>query len=261
MNLGLKGKTAVVTGASKGIGFATARAFLDEGAKVAICARNVRELKEAEKELSRFGEVFSLASDATDDKSVGEFACETASRFGGIDCWVNNVGASFPRSGDEYTSEEIIQTERVCFHSAVFGCQTAFRYMKKSGGAIVNVASLAARCGTAGRSTLYGPLKAACCQLAVMYAAEYAPYGVRVNAVLPGFTVTPAVERTIPQEELNRNSLGTLLHRLATPEEIARPIVFLCSDAAGYITAASLEVSGGRSVVLNPEDAYIKAGR
>ena len=89
-----------------------------------------------------------------------------------------------------------------------------------------------------------------------MFAAEYAAYGVRVNAVLPGFTVTPAVARTIAQAELDSRTKDTLLRRPADPREIAEPIVFLCSQGASYITAASLEVSGGSSVVLNPAYSY-----
>lgn len=128
--------------------------------------------------------------------------------------------------------------------------------MKEHGGSIINISSLAARCGTVGRSTLYGPLKAAVVQLATMFAGEYAAYGIRVNAVLPGFTMTPAVQRNIPKEELQKNAEGTLLHRVAIPEEIASAIVFLSSPRASYITATSLEVSGGRSVVLNPSYSY-----
>lgn len=200
--------------------------------------------------------MFAGVADATDPASLDAFADEAAKRLDGIHCWVNNVGASIPRAGDRYTAEEIAATEAVCFHSAVYGCQTAFRHMQASGGAIVNVSSLAARCGTAGRSTLYGPLKAAVVQLSTMFAAEYAAYGIRVNAVLPGFTLTPAVERTIPADELIRRNAGALLRRAASPKEIAEPIVFLCSERASYITAASLDVSGGNSVVLNPSYSY-----
>ena len=257
LELGLAGKTAVVTGASQGIGLAVARAFLAEGARVAVCARDPKKLNGAAALLSAEGEVFAMPADATDAGSVDAFADAAAKRFGGIHCWVNNVGASIPRSGEAYTPEEIAATEAVCFHSAVYGCQAAFRHMKGSGGgAIVNVSSLAARCGTAGRSTLYGPLKAAVNQLSVMFVAEYAAYGVRVNAVLPGFTRTPKVAQTIPKAELARRSEGTLLRRPAEPEEIAWPVVFLCSDRASFITAATLEISGGNNVVLNPGYSY-----
>lgn len=256
MDLGLRGKVAVVTGGSKGIGLATARTFLQEGARVAICARGEEQLQAALEELSGEGEVMGLCVDVADDQAVYQFAQAVYERFGSIDCWVNNVGASAAKEGAEYTDDQIDWIVGVCFKSAIYGCQAAFRYMKETGGSIVNIGSLAARCGTVGRSTLYGPLKAAVVHLATMYAGEYAAYGVRVNAVLPGFTMTPAVQRTIPQDELRRNEEGTLLHRMAAPEEIASAIVFLSSDRASYITATSLEVSGGRSVVLNPSYSY-----
>lgn len=258
MDLGLQGKVAVVTGGSKGIGLATARTFLQEGARVAICARTGAQLQEALAELSQIGDVMGIPVDVSDDQAVYQFAQAVCGRFGRIDCWVNNVGASAEKIGSEYTSDQIDWIVDVCFKSAIYGCQAAFRYMKDTGGSIVNIGSLAARCGTVGRSTLYGPLKSAVVHLATMFAGEYAAYGVRVNAILPGFTVTPAVQQMIPTEELRRNEEGTLLRRLATPEEIAAAIVFLSSERASYITATSLEISGGRSVVLNPSYSYEK---
>ncbi len=256
MELGLRGKTAVITGGSRGIGLETVRAFLVEGAHVALCGRDKAALDAALKELSPLGQVLAVKADATNQQDMERFAAQAMERFGGIHCWINNVGASVKRAGEQYTPQEVQATVAVCFESAVYGCQAAFQYMKETGGAIVNISSLAARCGTAGRSTLYGPLKAAVRELAVMFAAEYAAHHIRVNAVLPGFTMTPAVERTISQEELAYNANGTLLRRMARPEEIAWPIVFLCSDKASYITGTSLEVSGGRSVVLNPGYSY-----
>lgn len=256
MELGLKGKVAVVTGGSKGIGFAVAQIFLEEGAKVAVCARDEKQLQEAVSELSAYGEVIGIPTDATDDQSVYRFAQQVFEHFGRIDCWVNNVGASVAKSGEEYTAEQVERTVGVCFKSAVYGCQAAFRYMKDHGGSIVNISSLAARCGTAGRATLYAPLKAAVAHMATTFGGEYAAYGVRVNAVLPGFTLTPAVKRTISDEELRINAEGTLLHRAADPMEIAAAVVFLSSQRASFITATSLEVSGGRSVVLNPSYSY-----
>jgi NAD(P)-dependent dehydrogenase (short-subunit alcohol dehydrogenase family) len=256
MDLELRGKVAVITGSSKGIGFAAAKQFLMEGAKVAICSRHPEELIEAEEELKKLGEVYSQAADVTNEEETYAFAENVYRHFGRLDCWVNNVGASASKVGDEYTYDQIDWITKICFHSVVYGCQAAFRYMKHTGGAIVNISSLAARCGTVGRSTLYGPLKSAVAGLSTTFAGEYAAYGIRVNTVLPGFTITPKVRESISGEELDKNAEGTLLQRIASPEEIAKPIVFLCSNAASYITATGLEVSGGRSVVLNPSYSY-----
>lgn len=282
MDLGLKGKTAVVTGGSKGIGYAVAKTFLEEGANVFICARNAEEVDAAVRSLSRatapsgtavsdgmampaaisahtvYGAVYGTAADMTVEEDVYRAAKEAYDRFGSLDCWINNVGASFPKEGEEYREQDIEKITKVCFFSTIYGTQAAFRYMKKTGGSIINISSLAARCGTVGASTLYGPLKSAVIKLAVSFAGEYAAYGVRVNSVLPGFTATPAVAANIKPDYLKRNADDTLLRRVAVPEEIAAPVVFLCSSRASYITGTSLEVSGGRSIVLNPEYSYVK---
>ena len=194
----------------------------------------------------------------TVEEDVYRVAKEAYGRFGSLDCWINNVGASFPKEGEEYREHDIEKITKVCFFSTIYGTQAAFRYMKKTGGSILNISSLAARCGTVGASTLYGPLKSAVIKLAVSFAGEYAAYGVRVNSVLPGFTATPAVAANIKPDYLKRNTDDTLLRRVAVPEEIAAPVVFLCSSRASYITGTSLEVSGGRSIVLNPEYSYVK---
>jgi len=259
MDLGLNGKTAVVTGGSDGIGLAAVRAFLAEGANVAFFARHSAHGLTAVDSLAADAareRIHFEPADATDAEAVYAFAEHVHQRFGRIDCWVNNVGASLPKAGLEYSPEEIDRMTAICFKSTVYGCQAAFRYMKATGGSIVNVSSLAARCPTVGRSTLYGPLKAAIVGLGTTFAGEYAAWGIRVNSVLPGFTLTPALQRGFDEAELGRNRAGTLLQRLATPDEIARPIVFLASDAASYITAASLEVSGGRCVSLNPTYSF-----
>lgn len=262
MNLGLDGKTAVVTGGSKGIGYAAARGFLLEGADVVICARDKAQVEKAvlelEKECGAFGRILGITADMTREEDAYRTAKTAYEVFGSVDCWVNNVGASFPKNGDEYRTEDIRRITDVCFSSVIYGTQAAFRYMKETGGSIVNISSLAARCPTVGASTLYGPLKAAVVHLAVTFAGEYGAYGVRVNAVLPGFTATPAVAATITPEYLKRNADGTLLRRVARPEEIADAILFLSSERASYITGASLEASGGRSIVLNPEFSYEK---
>ena len=256
MDLNLKNKVAVVTGSSKGIGYSIAKDFLLEGAIVAICARNEKDLIESYKKLSEYGEVYYKVIDATKDEELYEFAEDIYKKYGSINCWVNNVGAVVNKKGNEFSKDEIDATVNICFNSVVYGCQAAFRYMKESGGSIVNISSLAARCATAGRSTLYGPLKSAVVSLSVMYAAEYSAYGIRVNSILPGFTMTPKVKETISQQELDYNINNTLIRRMGTVEDISSAVVFLSSDKASYITAASLEISGGRNVVLNPSFLY-----
>lgn len=196
MELGLKNKNVVITGGTRGIGFATAKEFLKEGARVTITGRDSARLDEAVQELKEYG--------------------------------------------------------------TIFGCQAAIPYMKKTGGSIINIASLAARNATCGRSNIYASMKAGLVALSKTLAGEYAAYGIRVNTILPGYTKTPLVENTFSQEDLNKLLKNNLLHRMALPEEIAKPIVFLASDAASYITASSLEVSGGHNQVLNPEFSYEK---
>lgn len=254
MDLGLKGKTAVITGGSQGIGFATAKQFLEEGCRVAICARTESTLREAADELSQYGEVYCEVVDATKDETLYRFAENVYQKFGSIDCWVNNVGKQVVKQGMEFTDEDVNWITGMCFKSAIFGSQAAFRYMRKqaSGGAIVNISSLAARCPSAGRSSLYGPLKAAIINLSTCLAGEYAAWGVRVCAVLPGFTATKTALTRNSKDRLQYAMNETLLQRLGTPEEVANAIVFLCSERASYITATSLDVTGGRAVTLNP---------
>ena len=107
MDLGFKGKTAVVLGGSKGIGRAVAETFLKEGAKVAICARKEDELKAAYEEMKGLGEVYWEVLDVTDEAGVYAFADHVAEKLGGIDAWVNNVGATVFKDGDEFTGKDI----------------------------------------------------------------------------------------------------------------------------------------------------------
>ncbi len=256
MDFGLSKKLAVVTGGSKGIGYAVAKELLREGADVVISGRNEADLEGAVKELAAYGSVRGFVLDGAKENEMYELARRAAERTGRIDVWVNNIGTNRARAGELYTEAELDALISACFKSAVFGSQAAFTSMRENGGSIVNIASLAARCATCGRSTIYGALKSAIVGLTNTTAGEYAAYGIRVNAVPPGYTRTPLVEGTFSEEALKNLLEDNLMRRMAEPEEIAKPVVFLAGSAAGYITAASLEVSGGHSVVLNPEYSY-----
>ena len=132
MDLGLEGKVAVVTGASKGIGLAIARELLKEKAKVAICSRNAAEVEKAGRMLSEFGQVYWEAVDMTVEDQAYGFGKHVEEKLGSIDCWVNNVGAQLTKRDDEeeYSDELLERIYGVCFKAAVFGCQAAFRSMK-----------------------------------------------------------------------------------------------------------------------------------
>lgn len=258
MDFGLKDKVVVVTGGSKGIGLAAVKEYLKEGSKVIFCARDKVSIDNAVESIKDLGVVEGYKLDMTNEKGVYDFAKYVKEKYSSIDIWVNNVGAIGEREGELYTEDEIDFVYNACFKSTVFGCQAAYTHMKGKGGTIVNVSSLAARCPSAGRSTLYGPMKAAISNLTITFAGEFAADNVRVNAIMPGFTLTELVKNNISKEELQVNVNGTLLRRLAQPEEIAKPIVFLSSNAASYMMGTVIEVSGGRSITLNPMFAYKK---
>ena len=188
MNLELSGKTVVVTGASKGIGFAIAREFLREGANVFICARNKTELDDAvlklKKDSTSSAFVKGFCLDGTKESDVEKLAKEASSLNGKIDVWVNNIGTNKKREGDFFTESELDYLISANYKSCVFGTQAAVKYMKDDGGSIINISSLAAHAATAIRSNIYASMKAAVIAYTQTTASEYAPYGIRINAVL-----------------------------------------------------------------------------
>ena len=256
MDLNLKDKIAVVTGGTKGIGFAIAKVLLQEGARVTICGRNKVDLAKAVAELSRYGNISGCALDGSTEEGMETLARAAAAGSGRIDVWINNIGTNKRRQGEYYTEDEVDYLIAANYKSALFGTQAAVKYMKEHGGAIVNIASLAARCATAIRSNIYASMKAAIIALTQTTASEYAPYGIRINAVMPGYTRTPLVESTFTPDVLEPILRNNILHRMAEPEEIAGPVVFLASDAASYITASAVDVTGGHMRVINAYEPW-----
>jgi 3-oxoacyl-[acyl-carrier protein] reductase len=248
MDLGLKNKVAIVTGGSRGIGRAIALGLAAEGCDVAICARDEAKLRETEAELTALGaRAFAMPADVTDSAAIDAFIERTASQMGGIDILVNNAGGSRPGDDDD-AWQGVIELNLM---AAVRASRAVVPHMRaRGGGAIVNITSIWGREG--GGAPTYNAAKAAMTSHAKNLGLQLAGEGIRVNSVAPGSIRFPGGgwDRRVQadpeaMERFVKESIPS--GRFGTPEEVANAVVFLCSPAASWVTAASLNVDGGQS--------------
>ena len=256
MDLGLKDKVVVVTGGGSGIGLATALEFAREGAKVAICGRNSQKLEEAKALFAQEGlTVYAGICDVTVSQAVADFVAEVTATVGPIHVWVNNAGSNQIKSLIDYDDEEMEKMISINLKSFIICTNAAARAMRGRGGVIINASSFAAVMPNAGRG-IYSACKTAVLSLTRTYAAELAADGIRVVAYIPGqieTEMTRNVVKVIGHEKLVGN---IAMRRMGQPEDLAKPIVFLASDGAGYINGCSVEVAGAKFSVQNPGYAW-----
>jgi len=242
----LKDKVAIITGGSRGIGFATAKAFLKEGAKVIITASREKTAKEAEENLKALypeGVVEGIYPELGCFECVKSAFAHIAERYGSIDILVNNAGMSESTSFDDYTDETFDKVMDLNVKGMFNSSKGAAEWMVKQGsGVILSTSSMVSIYGQPS-GIAYPTSKFAVNGFTVSLARELGPKGIRVNAVAPGITETDMM-KAVPKEIIDPMIAQIPLRRLGQPEDIANAFVFLASDEASYITGVILSVDG-----------------
>jgi len=243
------GQVAFITGAGSGMGLATARAFAESGAAVALTDVDRTALDTAAEDLTAAGhQVLALTCDVTDEEQVAAAVDHTVDTFGRLDAAYNNAGIQIPPSDAADEPAERFDRVHAINLRGVWACMKhELRHMRPLGsGAIVNCSSLGGLVGLPGRAS-YHASKHGVIGLTTSAALEYAPRGIRINAVCPGTIDTPMVSDMIAKGELDRAEAeaNQPINRLGTAEEVAQAVLWLCSPVAGFVIGVALPVDGG----------------
>ncbi|QUH31236.1 3-oxoacyl-ACP reductase FabG [Vallitalea guaymasensis] len=241
----LKDKVAIITGAGRGIGAATAIRFAEEGAKVVIASLFENEVEETvNKIIKNGGEAIGITVDVTDKQQVDTMVRKTLDAYRKLDIIVNNAGITADGTLVKMTEENFDKVIDVNL-KGVYNCgQAAAKVMVEQGkGVILNATSVVGLYGNYGQ-TNYAATKWGVIGMTKTWAKELGKKGVRVNAVAPGFILTPMTE-SMPEKVLNMMRDKAPVKRLGLPEDIANAYLYLASDEATYVTGSVLEVSGG----------------
>jgi NAD(P)-dependent dehydrogenase (short-subunit alcohol dehydrogenase family) len=255
----LDGRVAIVTGASAGLGRAIAQAMAEAGAAVMLVARHEESLREAKGSIANVfpdAQLEVFAADVARPADAQACVAATIKRFAAVDILVNNASQPVPGRLMDLDPELMTSAAASSMVATVVWTQAAWRaWMADQGGAIVNMASVA-RESVEIAYGYYGATKAAVARITEQMAAELGP-GVRANAVAPGWIHTPRLQPLIDQHEAELEA-ALPLGRLGIPEDVARAVVFLASDAASYITGQVLTIDGGRLVAPGPMSQILK---
>jgi len=247
-------RTAIVTGAGRGMGLAIAKALFNEGARVALVDINEKGVMEAARQLDKkYERVLGKRVDVTDKAEIQGLVKEMKARWGRVDILVNNAGGALdtPHVLEEIEERDWNLVVDVNLKGAFLCCQAVIPEMVKQGkGTIVNISALAGHWRASLAGVQYTAAKAGVEGLTRQLAYDWGKSGIRVNAVAPTVTLTgdrvQGLWEAKGEEEKNKVLSAIPLRRLGTPEEVGSVVVFLASDEASYITGITIDVNGGR---------------
>ncbi len=243
------GKTAVVTGGSKGIGFAIVEEMLQLGCYVIVIARNENLLLEKQTNWIKKGyQVTVIAADVSNKAFNDKILSSILLNVSEIDILVNNVGGNLPKQFLEYSEEECMNIIQQNLFTCINITRLLFPIIKKNANAsIVNISSIAGILHV-GTGSIYAMSKAAIIQFTKSLSVEWAPFNIRVNAVAPWFTETDRIEKLLENKILEKHvRVNTPLGRIAQTKEIANVVAFLAMNESSYITGQTISVDGGFS--------------
>ena len=247
------GRVALVTGAARGIGRATAEQFAQHGARTALLDRDSQEVDAAAGAIRHAGaDAMAIAADVADPAAVSRAVATCLDAWGRIDVLINNAGIHFARAVDAYSDEEIDRILSVNLKGALYAVRAALPALRETRGSIVSVSSMTGLVGQS-HGAVYVATKGALVSLTKALALELAADGIRVNCVCPAGVDTPLMRgwaATLPDPEavLRGQAAMHLTNRLASPDEIAAAILFLASADASFITGVALPVEGGATL-------------
>jgi gluconate 5-dehydrogenase/2-deoxy-D-gluconate 3-dehydrogenase len=244
----LTGRIAIVTGAGRGIGRGIALGYAREGAKVALVSRNAEELQALAAEISaNGGEALVAPADVRDSAAVNTVVEQVVAQWGGVDALVNAAGIPMAVPTTELSDEKWQMTLDININGTFFFCRAVAPHMIANGrGTIINIGSLHSFQGIPMRAA-YAASKGGVLQLTRSLATEWAPHGVRVNCISPGWIRTPLQDEMVRQGRLDRTPIvaRTPIRRIGEVSDIVGPAIFLASDESAFIVGEQLIVDGG----------------
>jgi NAD(P)-dependent dehydrogenase (short-subunit alcohol dehydrogenase family) len=245
----VRGRVAIVTGGTRGIGHAIAEGFVCGGANVVVASRKPEACREAQAHLRDLGagsggDVLAVPAHMGDLDAAAALVEQTVDRFGGVDIVVNNAANALTQPLGAFTADAWQKSFDVNLRGPVFLVQNALPHLERSEhAAIVNVISAGAFLFSAGVA-MYGAAKAALMSFTRSMAADFAPRGIRVNALAPGTVDTDMVRANTPEAQKSMAN-ASFMRRAASPDEMVGPVLYLASDASSFMTGQVLLVDGG----------------